>query len=502
MPGDATPGARAPGQSRAETIPGFTEALVQASPDAVIVVDAEGIIRMASPAVGTVFGYDPAELLGQPVEVLVPERFRTGHTGYRRDYVADPHARPMGAGLELEGRRKDGTSFPIDVSLAPVTVEGRRLVGAFVRDVTERRRAEAVVEYGSEINQALLSTGDSEEALTLISERARRLVDAAAAWVVVPAGSAGLVVAAAHGLGAEELRQVELPAGSLSERAISERKVVAIDDMSEHPDVVVQAQHLGLGPGMYVPVADEVVLGALVVARARDQSPFTSADFSVVEVFASAAGVALSLGRARRELEELRFVAEHDRIARDLHDTVIQRLFALGMGLQGAQRIAPPAVAERIDAAVGALDEVIREIRETIFDLQQPPAGRAMRDQVRVLLDEAREHLGFAPVVTFRGPVEAAMTDDVSAHALAVLREALSNAARHAGASKVQVTVEAEAGAITVRVSDDGRGPPTLPSSGYGLANMAARASELGGSFQVGPGPLGGTLLEWRVPAG
>ena len=485
-----------------EADPGLTEELVVVSPDAVVVVDGDGTILMASPALRTLFGYEPHEVVGQPVEVLMPPRFQVGHVRHRRGYLADPHTRPMGAGLELEGRRKDGIGIPIDVALAPVDLGDRRLVAAFIRDITERRRTEAVLRFSNEVNQALLSDGDIGAALNLIAGRARRLVGGSAAWIVAPTRSDGLVVAAADGPGADSLLGVPVPEDSLSARTMADRKPVGVVNMSEDPEVLLEAKGLGLGPGLYVPLAADDVVGALVLARTPDQEPFRSADVSVAEVFASAAGVALSLGRARAEIEELRFATEHDRIARDLHDTVIQRLFALGMGLQGAQRLASPPVAERIDSAVDAIDQVIREIRETIFDLQRPPVGHRIRDRLREVTSEATAQLGFAPTLSLRGPVETTIADSVVPHLVAVLREALSNTARHARATRAEVVVAAEGAMIGLRVTDDGVGLPAERRPGHGLANMAARATALGGSFRVEPRPGGGTLLEWDVPAG
>jgi signal transduction histidine kinase len=245
-----------------------------------------------------------------------------------------------------------------------------------------------------------------------------------------------------------------------------------------------------------------VSIGALAVARAAGQPELSEADQAVVQLFAGSAAVTLSLAMAREQLEELRMATEHDRIARDLHDTVIQRLFALGMGLQGILRMVSGVAADRINQSVDAIDDVIREIRDTIFDLQQPATATTLRRRVREVAGEARDQLGFAPRLTFRGPVESAVPDQVVPHLLAVVREALSNAARHSRASSVDVVIEATSSQVSVCVADDGVGPRAGPTSGNGLVNMATRAEELGGDLRVVARQPRGTLLEWRVTIG
>ena len=481
------------------------EALVAAVPDGVVVVDAAGRIEMVNPAVETLFGYPPDDLVGQPVEVLVPEDVRDAHLHNREMYVSTPRPRPMGAGLELHGLRRDGTTFPIDVSLAPVIVGGQRRFGAFVRDATERRRSASLQEYVNEIDRRLLSGVEPEDTLLLIATRARTLMRAAVAWVVTADGRTGrLEVAAAEGTGAEALVGVELPPeATLAALVMESAHPLVVPDMTADPAVLAQARNLELGPGIYVPLqAEGVSLGALAVARAAGQPEFTEADQSVVQLFAGSAAVTLSLAIAREQLEELRMATEHDRIARDLHDTVIQRLFALGMGLQGILRMVSGAATDRINQSVDAIDEIIREIRETIFDLQQPATAVTLRRRVREVAAEARDQLGFAPRLAFRGPVESAVPDPVVPHLLAVVREALSNTARHARASSVEVVIEATTSQVSVCVADDGVGPPAGPTSGNGLVNMAARAGELGGDLRVLAREPRGTVLEWRVTIG
>ncbi|HEX6148681.1 GAF domain-containing sensor histidine kinase [Nocardioides sp.] len=219
----------------------------------------------------------------------------------------------------------------------------------------------------------------------------------------------------------------------------------------------------------------------------------------MLAAFGTQAALALDRVQAVSDREQLAVVSDRDRIARDLHDVVIQRLFATGLQLQGVRQRADSAVMqERLDQAVSDLDETIRDIRSTIFGLRQERPGGVLA-QVRALAEEYAEPLGFPAVVRSRGPVDTAVTGAVADAMLAVLREALSNVARHAAASGAWVDVEAVEGSATLVVTDDGRG---LPGERHesGLANARRRARDLGGDFTAVVGEDGGTVLTWRVP--
>lgn len=457
---------------------------------------------MASPQVAALFGYEPHELAGRPVETLLPENLRRIHERHRSGYNSAPEARSMGSGLDLFGRRRDGTTFPVDVSLAPVTVSGSKLVCAFIRDATERRRREDLLRFVNEISQNLLAGNDNSQILILTSRLARRLAEADLAWVVVPSPDDSLVVAAADGQSAEHLLGARVSAHeSISARAIAEATPIPVADMTVDPEVIAEARAQDLGPGLYLPMVSETnQIGTLVVARRRGSGPFTRTDSEILSVFAAAASIVLVLGRTRRELEELRLVSEHERIARDLHDNVIQRLFALGLSLQGVRKLADGLVGERIETAVDSIDEVIREIRETIFELGRP-ATSSVRAQLRQLVTESAKHFRIQPRIEFRGPVDSVIGDDLATHLLAVTREAISNAARHGRAGRVDVSLDVLDGSIVLSVSDDGKGFPTNPGAGHGLANMKERAKMLGGSMRVSARDGTGALIEWRVPS-
>jgi two-component system sensor histidine kinase DevS len=224
---------------------------------------------------------------------------------------------------------------------------------------------------------------------------------------------------------------------------------------------------------------------------------------SVIAIVRDVTERRLAADELRRAQERLALVDDRERIARDLHDTVIQRLFAVGLSLQGALIRAGGSaeLAERIELAVDEIDGTIRDIRSSIFALQsrQGVSGGA-RDMVLHLGREASRALGFEPHVEFGGLVDTVMTNDVRDQLVPTLREALANIVKHAHATRVSIVVEADDD-IVLRVTDDGIGITDAFAGGHGLANMVERAMLLGGTCILKPGDRGGTVLEWRVPA-
>jgi signal transduction histidine kinase len=206
-----------------------------------------------------------------------------------------------------------------------------------------------------------------------------------------------------------------------------------------------------------------------------------------------------------KTLRALETANDRDRIARDLHDLVIQRVFGAGMRLSSILPAVPPETADRLRGVVEELDNVIADIRTTIFDLQtQEQELQGLRGGVLQLTSDAADRLGFQPRVHFSGAIDTVADRDASDQLLAVLRESLSNVIRHARATTVTVTVAAEVASLGLTVADDGIGPEsgTTPVTGFGLRNMESRAASLGGTCQVRANEPRGTVVEWRVPLG
>jgi signal transduction histidine kinase len=249
-------------------------------------------------------------------------------------------------------------------------------------------------------------------------------------------------------------------------------------------------------------------IGVLIVARQEGEPEFD--DPELVEAFAAQAALVLEFTRARGDIERLAVLEERDRIARDLHDLVIQRLFGLGLGLQGLTGMtARPLLTERISGFVEEVDHTIREIRRTIFSLQEPPSGStSLRGQLLGAVHESARLLGFEPDVSLEGPLDTVVPDELRPDLLATLREALTNVVRHARARHVAVAVSVNRTMtrLELTVTDDGRGlpltddSPGVPHHAGGLANMAARARRHHGDCAVDSIPGAGVSITWFVP--
>lgn len=616
---------------------GLLQSFLALMPDAAVVVDAGGLIVSANEQALSLFGYAFDDLVGRRVESLLPERFRHHHRQYRTDYTRSPQTRPMGAGQDLTGRRKDGGEFPVDISLAPLSVGEGTLIVAAIRDATERRAATsamahlaAIVEsstdaiasmtvdgivtswnpgavrlFGyttaeimgrhlsilapeegsaefehllaialegerttpldtrwrkrdgelldvelsvspvhdargqllgfsavlrditerklvenelrrllkwerqrerqhaatSEIRLALLSGRPMSEVLGLISRRATDLLHAQSSAVTLTQ-SDQLRVLAASGTGGYLVGTALTIEDSLAGRVVTTGDSIRTESTDVEADLDLrQLQSIATGPAIGVPVVFEgSVRGALTVLRAPGSPAFSAEDLVVAEGLAAQASLGLQLGRAREDRERLLITSDRERIARDLHDLAIQRLFASGMALEGLVTLSSdPRLAGRISEIVEGLDATIREIRTTVFELGRPsdaPAG--VRARVLELSHEATHQLGFEPIVTFEGPVDTTVSDEVIPHLAAVVREALANAARHSRASQVQVEVSV-GDELVLLVIDNGIGfHPHGRTSG--IANLRQRAELLGGSLQVEIPDGGGTRLRWNVP--
>jgi len=351
-----------------------------------------------------------------------------------------------------------------------------------------------MVEASSEVSTALLSGRDPEEVLALIAQRAREVTGARLAFAALPIGDDRLLVEVADGEGAEQLRG-RLLTGSQTVLG----KV--IDD--EQSAVFEEPTLLDGAVSLAVPLAGPSGGARGVLAISGIPTANQEISRRAVTSFAAQASVALELAERRRALERFAVFEDRDRIARDLHDLVIQRLFATGMQLEGAIRliaVRPDEAGKRVLSAVEDLDATIKELRSTIYGLQVP-AGHSvsLRSQVLQVVDAGTEQLGFAPSLRMEGLLDTLVSDELGVQVLASLREALSNAARHAEASRVEVRLAVDEVLLVLEVSDDGKG---IPSGGRrsGLANLAARAAQRGGDLELHSPAAGGTRLVWSVP--
>jgi len=377
-------------------------------------------------------------------------------------------------------------------SAAGVAIENARLY-------EDTRRRETWLQASAEITRSLLSGARTPRVLTLIARRARRMAGADTAAILLPEDDGRtLRVAIADGVPGPP-RPHRLPVeGSLAGQAFAHAEPRVITDLGDTDLLTAGAE---TGAACAVPLgAPGEVRGVLSLGRRPGRVPFSQAEVCMVHSFAGHAAVALELDEARRDAERLVLLEDRDRIAKDLHDVVIQRLFAIAMTLTGATRLVDhPEAAARLRTAIDELDGTIRQIRTTIFALRTPAGAPGLRARLVELVEGAREPLGFLPALRMDGQLDTRVPAPVGEHLLAVAREAISNVVRHAHATRAAVTVCLDHDRLTLLVEDDGVGiPPRGRRSG--LRNLCDRAESLGGSCAAGPGAAGGTRLCWSVP--
>jgi signal transduction histidine kinase len=275
---------------------------------------------------------------------------------------------------------------------------------------------------------------------------------------------------------------------------------LSLDDGQEAASNVGIPGEVPIGPVLIVPLGHGgSARGILAVVNEPGRPVFNAAALRLLQPFAAQAAVALELAQRRAESERLTLLEDRDRIAKDLHDTVIQRLFTTGMTLMCALKVTDkPDVVRRIQRSVDELDETIRQIRSTIFALQMEPDDQSLRGRIQTIVESTRESLGFTPSLRLDGLLDTAVCAEAGDQLLPVLQEALSNAGRHARAHQVTVSVDV-GDHLVLRVEDDGIGIP-VTGRRSGLRNIAERAERLGGSFEIRAREGGGTVLVWRIP--
>ena len=380
---------------------------------------------------------------------------------------------------------------------AGVAIENARLY-----EQTHRR--ERWLQASAEVTTALLSGDEPDDVLRLVARCARDLAAADLAAIALPLGDS-LAIEVADGEFAAEMLGMRLDKNrSLVGAVYLDGRSLSVPDLRTDPRAA--AGHLiraNIEAAMFVPLrAAGTTLGVLYVANRRGGRSFNDAEQAMLEGFAGQATIALELARKQRETEKLSLFRDRDRIARDLHDLVIQRLFATGMQLESSLRyMTRPEAVENVQQAVDDLDKTIKEIRSTIYALQRPErsATRSLRARIVELVEEYATPLGFTPGLRLEGLVDTHVPTAVGENVVAVVRESLSNVARHARAGRADVAVLVESDAVTVSITDDGVG---LSPDGHrsGLANLQARASGLGGRFNAVTSPRGGTQVCWQVP--
>jgi signal transduction histidine kinase len=364
------------------------------------------------------------------------------------------------------------------------------------------------LEANAEITASLLSGSREAEVLELIVDRARQILTADMGALALPVDHTGdWRVALAAGSDAVSEEGTVLPGeGSFLGAAAAAGEPLTSNDIAHDPRITVDAPGWPrAGPAVAVPMmARDGVRGVLFLARTDRSARFTGAETAPLLAYAGQAALAMELADRRRSAEQVALLEERDRIARDLHDLAIQRLFATGITLQSALRFVDhPQANERLVRAVDDLDETTRIIRSTIFALRSHESGtgrHGLRVGVARAVEEAVEPLGYTPSLRMEGLVDTDVPAAVGSTLLAVLGEALANVARHARSSAADVSLAVGGGRVTLTVTDNGVGMPPGGHHRSGLANLAERAGRLGGLLRLEEPEGGGTRLVWSVP--
>ncbi|MCU4182874.1 PAS domain S-box protein [Acidiferrimicrobium sp. IK] len=610
--------------------------LIEAAPDGIVVVDADGLMAYVNRQMEGLTGCARADLLGRPVDLLVPDAHRSRHRSLEQQYRATPRVRMMGSGAMLELRRADGSTLPVEISLAPVRIGGSTMTAASVRDVSQLRQADRArrrllhvldldpdavfvldagtlrIEYANSSASALYGyVGDELASLTLfdlvpgLSEGDRRrwvaarfddgpehhgtavVVGRAKDGAEIPCdeksqlvvdpndGSARMIVvhrdardrlaaellrdrndrlnklvtevttavlsdappadvyrrvvehtaellgadnaslllhdpttgefvaAGAHGpaatgyvTGERQLDQARLRGWKAQDRAFAVPK--AVDPLPAAGEASPGVGP-GVGPGVVAPFpGPQPVRGLLTAFRSPGGEPFGPSDVELLERLANQAATVVELGHARAAGHRVALLEDRQRIARDLHDTIIQDVLGVGMQLNRESVGAEPAAKARIDELVDRLDAVVRHLRTVVFEARQQPVAGSVTDTVLATLAEAARALGYVPQLSVEGHLDG-LDVEVVAHLVPALREGLSNVARHAAASSTVVAIAVDDEEVTVVLEDDGRGMGPGTPAGTGVHNLQQRAALLAGRCSFEPRPGGGTRMTWTA---
>ena len=446
-----------------------------------------------------------------------PRPIRLAHIGDdERSSGFPPHHPPMESFLGVPIRSRDevyGHLYLTNQSGDAFTADDENLVQALAatagiaienaRLYEESRRRQLWLLASAEISGELLSPGGDTDPLQLIVGSVLGLAEADVVTLVVPVPeSTQLRVAVVAGAGETELKGLRYPmVDTLVAMAMDTGRGVGVSSVDDDPGFEVHlSRAVDVGAVMAVPLAGEGgPQGAIVVGRLRGRPSFTGGDLEMAEAFASHAAVARELVEARGVQQRLAVLEERDRIARDLHDHVIQRLFATGLSVQSLADRAGETLGPTVDHIVEDIDDTIRQVRTTIYQLHGISAEGGLRAAVLGVTQQVAPLLGFSPAVWFRGPVDTVVPQTLTRDVEAVVREGLTNVAKHAGASEVIVDVTVDGGRLRLDVSDNGCGLGDDPHRS-GLDNLRRRAENLGGDLIIDQRHQKGTRLRWTIP--
>ncbi len=472
------------------------------SDHAIFMLDAEGRITSWSAGAEHLYGYPEEEILGRPLPTLYPPGAAEHSRGLLK--LAQCRGRAEDEGWHVRG---DGSRFWANAVVAPLLDEAGLVRGysTVIRDTTERRRAEQSLQAALEVAQAVLRGEGKRTLLGLIVARARTLVAADLALLLLSDNREAYTIEAADGPNTDRLLGLRLPAGRLLLGTAPAARCASQEGDPARTDLQPLMKAAGLGPLLLIPLlAGERKLGWLLIGNRAGGPCFAPADRCHVELFVTQAVIALDYDRVQAELGRLALIEDRERIGRELHDGAIQALFAVGMNLEGAASMAEDVrLRQRLDTAVDQIDVVIRELRDYVFGLRPAAFGQQELELVlRNLAAETHRESGVATTVKIDPRLMAALVPYAS-DLIQMIRESLSNVVRHAQATSCWIGLREHQGRVVVEVADNGRGfnPEASTGTGWGLRNLRERAASLGAQLEIRSRPGGGTIVSIALPA-
>lgn len=470
----------------------------------VVGLDLERRVTYANPFLRQLMGFTEEEILGRDwFELcLPPEVAGEVEEVFHRLLETESPAHYVNAIRTKSGQQRIIAWYNAVLRDPEGTPVGTLSIGD---DITDRKRAQDRLEAVNVVAGAILGNRPLDEVLQIVAQRSRALVDASVATVVTPVPETDdLVVRVAHGEHASELEGLRFPAEqSISGHVMRSRETLALPDASTDPRVnqpVVRTA--AVGPALFAPLAvPDRVFGTLLVGRPLGAPPFIDEDRAVIELFASQAAIALEHARFQEELHRLAVLEDRERIGRELHDGAIQALFGTGIKLQSALTLVGSEAGRRIEEAIAEIDEVIQDLRNYIFGLRPGLPGRGgIGERIQRLGEELQERAGVVTLVDIDPDVAASIqpAEDVEQ----LVREALSNVARHAEATTCRLFIGRVGDDVILEIGDDGNGFDfgTRFGTGQGLPNLHDRAAAIGASLEIESSPGTGTTVRVRFP--
>jgi PAS domain S-box-containing protein len=482
--------------------------LLEFAPDAVVGVDENGEIVLVNSRTEAVFGYEREELIGQPVEMLVPGTLRAAHVAHRDGYFEAPRTRPMGAGLDLSARRKDGSEFPCEISLSTVATDSGVTALAAIRDITDRRRdrdelrrAVRRLQAATEVAVAVGGETDLERVLDAIVERGRALVEARALIILLREGDELVVAATAAVAGG-----LDPKVATLKFKADEASEEVLLGGFTGAERGVMQSGRALIAPLLFRGQSLGVVVA---LDRIGDPDLFDEEHQRMLEAFAATAatGVATARSMAEERLQNTIDAAEQERgrWARELHDETLQSLAVLRMRLASALREeSPDDLHETGQDAVRQIDDEILKLRKLITELRPASLDTiGLEAALNALAEQHQQASNIRIDCEFELPREA---DERPAEILEtavyrLVQEGLNNISKHSMAQQAELKVRETGGHIEIEISDDGVGfEPNLVREGFGLVGMRERAALLGGKLRIESTRGSGTSVRAEIP--